>query len=369
MLTLLAIAALAQEQHLQEWPLTHRWADTPEAYFEGLHRDLLLEELGGSAVLDALDYEVGDQTAHLWVPESYQPDGTWGALVFVHSNGDAPLPSVWLDALEAQKLVYVAVNGVGNSQESVLRIAWTLDALASVEAAYVIDPDRRVISGFSGGGAVSVLIGSAWPDVFVGTIDQCRALMWEEHPIATLPGSVFATGEITHMDPEGLQPLRNRHRFAFISGDRDVIEDADGTRFSNYEGLLKGMGDWWDRDLRARLFDVPEMEHTTAGRRPFELALDWVLTCTDTGEFPTRFDSDHMPPHTPVPTPSTPAPDPCDPGDPGAKPAGKDPADEAGCGCGGGGSAWLVLPLLFGARRRRRAQAASAGGCGPSAGP
>lgn len=351
----LLLLTTAFGQQVQQWPLTDRWADTPAGYFEGLHRDLLLAELGGDAALAELDYDVTGQTAHLYVPEDYEPNGEWGVFVYVYSGSVAPLREAWKDVLNEQKMIYVAPHEVGNAQDSVLRMAWALDSLASVQAEYEVDPERFVIGGFSGGGAISVMMGTAWPDVFVGTIDQCRALMWEEHPIATLPGSVFGTGEITHMDPDGIGDLANGHRFAFLSGDRDVIEAEDGTKFSNYEGILKGMGDWWDRDLRARMFDLPGLEHETVGAHAFGLALDWVLTCRDTGEFPARFDSFHMPPHTPVATPDTPPPDPCDPGKTGVS-KGKTRVDEAGCGCGssGGSAGFFSLSLLVFVTRRRQ---------------
>src|SRR3712207_7155892 len=50
--------------------------------------------------------------------------------------------------------------------------------------------------------------------------------------------------------------LQDGPRFAFISGDDDWIG-----AFSNYEGMMDGLGDWWARGIRARVLDVPGLGH------------------------------------------------------------------------------------------------------------
>jgi hypothetical protein len=233
-------------------------------------------------------------------------------------------------ALDAVPALYVAPHGIGNDTAVPVRIAWALDALASVEAAYAVAPEQRVIAGFSGGAAVAVQIGAFWPDVFVGTLDQCRAVMWEPHEIASIPGAIFGMGEVDPLDPDELDALVGGPRFAFVTGDRDSLPTPDGD-FLNYEGIMDGIGDWWDRGIRARVWDVPGQGHSKAGGQSFASALEWVLTCADDGSDPPRFDDDFLPPHTPFPTPASAPPAACDPGDPASD--GGSSADPAGCGC------------------------------------
>jgi hypothetical protein len=229
-----------------------------------------------------------------------------------------------------------------------LRIAWALDALATVEAEWPVDPDRRVIGGFSGGGAVAAEIGAHWPEVFVGTIDMCRAVMWEEHPISTMPGYAFGTGEVTDLDPDALDTIADGPRFAFVSGDRDFLG-----AFSNYEGIMDGIGDWWERGVRARVLDVPDLAHQPAPGVAFASALGWVLDCDDDGQFPPRFDTDHLPPATPFPTPSAAPPEACDAEPVEEPPPPPDAAPDPSCGCHAGGRlGWLPLVLLLVRRRR-----------------
>lgn len=357
---LLAIGPSAAQEVVPRLPITERMYATPEAYFEGQHRDLLRASLGGAWAVGEVDIDPGSFEAFLYVPPSYTPDGTWGAYVHISASADGDPKDSWDRPLEDNKLVYIGPHEIGNSVSVPTRMAVALDALATLRARYELDPDRLVVGGFSGGAATAVMTGAHYPDVFVGTVDQSRAVMWEHHEISTIPGSIFGLGEIDHLDPDGLDSVLRRHRFAFVSGDQDVLYTG-GDPFSNYEGIMDGIGDWWARGLRARVWDVPGHGHRKSDPLPFGLALHWVLDCTDTADFPPRFDTDHAPPATPFPAPASSAPEACDAveepdPDPEGDPGGADAVDDAGgCGCDGtGGAAWVwpLAVLAVGARRR-----------------
>ncbi len=337
--------------------LTTHMYETPEEYFDGLHRDQLLELLGGNSALNDMDYEPGDFTATLLVPDTYEAGEGWGVYVHVAAGGDGGPRDGWSDVLAEHKLIYIGPNGIGNGQNSSIRIGVALDALATVQDGWDVDPDRFVIGGFSGGAAVGTMIGTHYPDLFIGTVDMCRAVMWELHEISTIDGAAFGMGEVDHLDPDGLPSIQNGHRFAFISGERDILPSGDD-QFSNYEGILKGMGDWWARDLRTRMWDVPEMAHQLAPAEPFSMALNWVLTCEDDGSYPARFDSDHAPPLTPVATPEETPPAACDAVVDDDVVAGDDDSQEKGCGCSATTSSagWLFLPLFLVMCLRRAAR-------------
>jgi len=355
MLSLLLSAAVSLAFEEPDFELTTRYADDPADYFDGLHRDQLLDLVGGNSALDDMDYEVGDFQAAIIVPDEYEAGAGWGVYVHIAASGGGGPRDDWREVLVEHKLIYIGPHGVGNGTDSAVRIGVALDSLATVEDGWDIDPDRRIIGGFSGGAAIATMIGAHYPDVFHGTVDMCRAIMWEEHEISTMPGSAFGDGEVNHLDDKGLKSIQNGHRFAFVSGDEDILPVGD-QQFSNYEGILKGMGDWWDRDIRTRLWDVPGLKHEKAPGDAFSAALDWVLTCADDGSYPARFDSDHAPPLTPVETPEASAPEPCDPGDPwdpSADPDSLTEEDEKGCGCEStGGPMWLFVPLMLLLRRQ-----------------
>jgi hypothetical protein len=339
-----ATLALAEEYD-PDRALTTRWAE-PEGYFAGGARELL----GYGA--DGLDYDVGEVRAVVYVPDGPAPADGWGVYVHVDADDHAELPGGWREVLAAHGVLYVAPHGVGNERDVPLRIAWALDALATAEATWQVDPDRRVIGGFSGGGAVAAQIGAFWPEVFVGTIDQCRAVMWELHEIDTMPGSAFGMGEVDALDPDHLDTIAEGPRFAFVSGDRDFLGP-----FSNYEGIMDGIGDWWERGVRARVFDVPELAHQPAPGGPFDAALGWVLDCADDGRFPPRFDLDHLPPASPFPTPDAAPPEACDAAPPTPVPPHPIGEPETGCSCSSARPGYALLCLL--ALRRRRSWSGS----------
>jgi MYXO-CTERM domain-containing protein len=342
------LSAFAAELALPDWAVTHRWAE-PDAYFVGGARP----ELGFGD--GPPDYDLADVHAILYVPDGEPPPQGWAVYVHLDADDEPALPEDWQQVFTDRRVIYIAPRGVGNATSVPLRVAWALDALASVEAGWPVDPDRRAIGGFSGGGAVAASVGAHWPEVFVGVLDMNRAVMWELHDISTMPGYAFGMDEVAHLDPDWLDTIRDGPRFAFVSGERDWLGD-----FSNYEGIMDGIGDWWARGLRTRVFDVPGLGHEPSPGGPLDAALAWTLDCADDGRFPPRFDTDHMPPATPFPTPEAAPPDPCDPippEEPEAPSVPEEPEEpEAGCGCQAVPSpaGWLWLGALGALRRRQK---------------
>ncbi len=336
--------------------ITQAMYPSPEAYFEGLHRDLLLQILGGSAAYQAMD--TTDGLAYLVVPDHTPPAQGWGVYLHISANNDGSPRSSWNQVLASRDMIYLGPHGAGNGEWTSRRLALALDALATIQASQPVDPGRLVMGGFSGGAAVGVMVGAHYPDLFVGTVDMARAVMWEEHEISTIPGSIFGLGEVDQLDPVGLESLQRGHRFAFITGDRDILDTSDGP-FANYEGILDGLGDWWARDLRTRVWDVPDHGHAPAPAATFDEALGWVLTCEDLGTDLPRFDSDHRPPITPIPSPPGIAPNPCElyTGATGVDTGGGGNRGkvEGGCGCQSNPtpSGWSPLLLTLILRRRQ----------------
>lgn len=67
---LLPTVGLALEE--AEFPLTTNLYPEPADYFEGLHRDQLLDVIGGNSALDDMDYEITEYTASIIVPDNYE---------------------------------------------------------------------------------------------------------------------------------------------------------------------------------------------------------------------------------------------------------------------------------------------------------
>lgn len=256
-----------------------------------------------------LGYVATEQTAHIRVPDdALAADRPMG--IYVHLNaGDAPQrPTTWASTLDSMDLAYCSPDNAGGAQNLFRRFFRVVDCVASLSAAYNIDLNRVVLGGYSAGGVSALDIVVAWQELFRGGISHARTVPWEPEPIATRPGQRFAAELDQHDNPAVLAGLRSRgRRFAFISGEEDIIAMAGGD-FANYEGILKSLHQYWERDLPTRFFDVPGMQHRPADAESLEDALRFVLDCEDDGSFPPRFDSNHRPPHTPVAAPSVAAP-------------------------------------------------------------
>ncbi|MFK7989997.1 MAG: prolyl oligopeptidase family serine peptidase [Sandaracinaceae bacterium] len=256
-----------------------------------------------------LGYVATEQTAHIRVPDDALAAGRPMG-IYVHLNaGDAPhRPGSWGSTLDSMDLAYCSPDNAGGAQNLFRRFFRVVDCVASLAAAYDIDMNRVVLGGYSAGGVSALDIVVAWQELFRGGISHARTVPWEPEPIATRPGQRFAAELDQHDNAMVLSGLRSRgRRFAFISGEEDIIAMSGGD-FANYEGILKSLHQYWERDLPTRFFDVPGMQHRPADAESLEDALRYVLDCEDDGSFPPRFDSNHRPPHTPVAAPTVMAP-------------------------------------------------------------
>lgn len=48
----------------------------------------------------------------------------------------------------------------------------SMEALATVEESYKIDPARRIVTGLSGGGHMAMLTAALYPEYFIGAISH-----------------------------------------------------------------------------------------------------------------------------------------------------------------------------------------------------
>lgn len=112
----------------------------------------------------------GDELADAYVPPNAPARG-YGVLVFVPPTPEWPVPRDYRKTLDAHGIIWIAARRSGNRQSVYdRRMPLALHALAWVEQRYPVDPDRRYIAGFSGGGRVAQRIALAWPDVFSGAL-------------------------------------------------------------------------------------------------------------------------------------------------------------------------------------------------------
>ena len=202
----------------------------------------------------------------LYVPPGYDDTQPSAVIVFINS-GDSPVDPQrrgWTPILDDFNVIYISPYDAGNGISVLPRTMAAMNALATVKADYVIDPDRVIISGRSGGGAMSMIIAFAYPTEFHGCLSVVRG-----HTIDTYErdGGRFHP-ELRPLPRENRELVRqNNIRWAFVSGENDY----------NYAGVIRSVSQFKDNDFNVHFVDVPGMGHAQMEPGPFREALGWLL--------------------------------------------------------------------------------------------
>lgn len=288
-------------------PLTHRMFATPAEYLVSPAQKQVGNTWGEGDPQRLLNYDASQFTALEYVPESVMAGGGPVAL-YVHlpNRSLSSLPLDWERVFEQRKMIFVSLNGLVALGKPLTSVGLTLDAIATEAARFPVDSARIVVGGVGFDAVVAATVAAVFPERIAGFVSHGAAINWKSFHSAD--GLHWWNPNVQFLDMRYVTtPLKGKTRFAFIGGERN--ESFGG--YSDYEGMLQSVEDWWMRGLRMRVFDVPGLGTAPAPDAPFGKALDWVLTCSDDGSFPPRFDSDHWPPFTPVSAPRIDAPDMC----------------------------------------------------------
>lgn len=127
---------------------------------------------------DDIDYTINlnSQTYDVWLPSNYNPNETYGLILFCNSgnNGGDP-PQAYRDVLNKYRIIWVAGDGVGNSADTRLRRGVTVLGAMRMTQLYKIDPERIFASGNSGGSRIATGTAIMRDDVFTGFIGEVGA--------------------------------------------------------------------------------------------------------------------------------------------------------------------------------------------------
>jgi len=115
----------------------------------------------------------------IFVPEAYDPTNPPGVLVYISTSSKGTPPRAWYRVFEQENIIYISANGAGNSALTDRRMANTILALNYVQSHYKTDPNKTLLSGFSGGARVSSLITEFMPGIFNGVIFIGGAFKWK----------------------------------------------------------------------------------------------------------------------------------------------------------------------------------------------
>ena len=125
-----------------------------------------------------------------------------GVFVYVSPMVTGRIDSRWREVMDAQNLIYIAANDMGNEVPTIRRMVMANLAVKALAQRYVFDAGRIYVSGFSGGGKVASLLATQYPQVFSGAIYICGVDFWKEE-----------------QTPNIARVLENR--FVFVTGSKD----------------------------------------------------------------------------------------------------------------------------------------------------
>ncbi len=194
------------------------------------------------------------QTAVIYVPPTY--DGTEAYGVYVHINpteGGLRPSKEWQAVLDKMHLIFVSPNKTSNNEAALLRVVLGLDALATVEAKFKVNPARVFVGGFSGGGHMAMLSQMMYPEIYQGAISHAAQSLLPAH----FPGLTVADAKAAP---------RAKRKWCVISGDKD----------KNYARVKETSRDWERMRFLYKFIDVPGMSHENAPAPAFEEALQWI---------------------------------------------------------------------------------------------
>ncbi len=265
----------------ESFRLTNRAYDSADDYLAG---DLFQNYLKRTPhdyrakMAAGLEYKIADQTAALYVPPNYDESKPFGVYVEVPAPDRLRVPfSAHQLVYQKHELLYITPHGAGNSQVLSRRLGLALDALASVKAAYRVDPKRCYIGGTSGGGITSTMVCFLRPEHFQGAVNIVRGALLEpytlEKDVQVLGASSYKAGTTYQPFIPGLErkhiTLSRRYqdkRWAFVAGEKDF----------NYEFTKASGPQWKKHGYNAKYFHVPGMGHTNATPETLNTVLTWM---------------------------------------------------------------------------------------------
>jgi len=194
-------------------PRTERWV------LSARHGSSTLAEQKRRANLTSdEDYQPGDESFEVFVPEGSSPRG-FGLLVWIDAgfSGAPPRPD-WFEVLGETRMIWIGPNRVGNEREVTTRVGLAVDAVREVSSKHHVDESRVYVGGFSGGSKSALRALLMYPDMFRGGLFFCGADYFRDIPVS---------GDESRIWPARFeQPLylgeAKQRRFVFVTGSHDV---------------------------------------------------------------------------------------------------------------------------------------------------
>jgi len=215
----------------------------------------ILSEMVTPDILDSLSQIYGPDQHMSWtiyVPPDYTPQNPPGVLVYISPFKKSSSPRQWQSVFSDHNYIFISANGAGNKVPANRRLANAILAVDYIQKIYVTDKNRTVISGFSGGGAISSIIVENVPDIFEAAIFMGGASKWQG-------------------DTDAIKRKLGSGAYVFITG-HDDLERAQRVIRATYSQYGKaGLS-------RLKLIDDRNMGHEVPKSKILRQALDFITT-------------------------------------------------------------------------------------------
>ncbi|MGH9380604.1 MAG: tetratricopeptide repeat protein, partial [Thermoanaerobaculia bacterium] len=166
-------------------------------------------------------YALADESFHLYVPAVEAPLDGWGVVVWIAPIDWGGFQREGLaEVLDRQRLIWVGANRSGNTRPVLDRWRLALDAATGATELFAVDPRRVYVAGYSGGGRIASHLGSAFPELFQGTLCWFGADHFHPVPVPDRPGAAWPP-PVSEPPDEILDTVRRESRFLLVTGERD----------------------------------------------------------------------------------------------------------------------------------------------------
>lgn len=215
------------------------------------------------------DYDLSKELFSIYVPRNFDPDKTYGLIVWVSPTDTGNLSAAYQPVCDKHDLISIGAQNAGNERIGWYRFGLALDAAYNMQQNCRIDPDRVYISGMSGGGRVSSRMGVAYADVFAGAFMIVGCDFYKRTPVPNDPPKVYIERYAMPIGKILAKAVRD-NRYVLLTGTNDFNRDETQSIYEN--GFQK------EHFAHVTYLEVPDMGHELPPADWFEKGIDALDT-------------------------------------------------------------------------------------------
>jgi hypothetical protein len=215
-----------------------------------------------------------EEEFHVYVPKGFDPQKTYGFLGWISSSDTAPPPKKFQALYDEYGLIVVGAEKAGNNVDLHHRIELLVSSLLEISKWAKIDPNRRLISGISGGGRASTIAAFCYPHLFNGVVPWVGADYYRDFDDIARKGSSFpgypADFKTDVPGADDLDYARQHTRFALLTGTKDFNRNLN----ESVAAAMKSDG------FQVTVLVEPGLKHEIGSAEIMRQGLDFVLNKT-----------------------------------------------------------------------------------------